>query len=73
MIKMNMPLEDGKVTFNSTLFGLVKAALNIDCSGMYCILSNIILNTTSVLNAVSMCGGLCLQGVLTAGRCAMFN
>ena len=35
MMNMNMPLVDGKVTFHATLFGLVKTALGIGCSGMH--------------------------------------
>ena len=34
-MNLNMPLVDGKVTFNATLFALVRTALKVQCQGMY--------------------------------------
>ena len=36
MIKMNMPIVDGKVTFNATLLALVRTSLKIQCTGIQC-------------------------------------
>ena len=33
MMDLNMPLVNDKVTFNATLFGLVKTSLSIGCTG----------------------------------------
>ena len=33
MMDLNMPLVNDKVTFNATLFGLVKISLSIGCTG----------------------------------------
>ena len=33
MAKLNMSLIDGKVTFNATLFALVRTSLRIQCEG----------------------------------------
>ena len=33
-MNLNMPLVDGKVTFNATLFALVRTALKVQCQGM---------------------------------------
>ena len=35
MMNLNMPLVDGKVTFNATLFALVRTALKVQCQGTY--------------------------------------
>lgn len=39
MMKLNMPLVDGQVTFNATLFALVRTSLKVQCQG-----NNIMLN-----------------------------
>ena len=33
MMNLNMPLVDGKVTFNATLFALVRTSLKVQCQG----------------------------------------
>lgn len=33
MMKLNMPLIDGQVTFNATLFALVRTSLKVPCEG----------------------------------------
>ena len=35
MMKLNMPLVDGQVTFDATLFALVRTALKVECQGIY--------------------------------------
>ena len=32
-MKLNMPLIDGQVTFNATLFALVRTSLKVPCEG----------------------------------------
>lgn len=35
MMNLNLPLVDGKVTFNATLFALVRTSLKVTCQGIY--------------------------------------
>ena len=35
MMNLNMPFVDSKVTFNATLFALVRTALKVQCQGTY--------------------------------------